>query len=402
MGTRTCLAHVLIVAGYLLTASQAPTAAEEPTPERIVNLGDSITDGQTYALLVEQALREAGKPVPRFFGAGIGADTAAGMLKRLDRDVLSYHATLVMLSCGINDRAHGVKAPEYEATATAIAERLKAKRVTLMILTTTNLGPAHAADEPALQEFNKALHRVAAKFEFPVAEVYDRMQKARAKGAKLWEPDGTHLNFAGYRCMARAVLDALRRRDVQVPAELKVSVLPGLIREWTILPLKEDRPALDDKKVAALTPDGSWWKYTLPETGNPASRWLDQERQRGVCVLLAENVGTAKGYLAVADVPAPRPRNAYLNTGAEVRSVWLNGRRVLARDEPYRGWHPGSYRKVVELEAGNNRIVIETGSHFFISLTDTDDWYARRFAAQEPRVNSATQGRKQLAPAAQW
>ena len=82
--------------------------------------------------------------------------------------------------------------------------------------------------------------------------------------------------------------------------------------------------------------------------------------------------------------------------------MWLNGRRVLARDEPYRGWHPGSYRKVVELEAGNNRIVIETGSHFFISLTDTDDWYARRFAAQEPRVNSATQGRKQLAPAAQW
>ncbi len=56
---------------------------------RIVFLGDSITDGHTYPLLIQQALREAGQPVPLAINAGIGGDTAEGMRARLDRDVLS-------------------------------------------------------------------------------------------------------------------------------------------------------------------------------------------------------------------------------------------------------------------------------------------------------------------------
>jgi lysophospholipase L1-like esterase len=372
-----CFARLLVLA--IVHFSLTTLSAAEPPigplgRERIVNLGDSITDGQTYALLTEQALREAGKPVPRFFGAGIGANTAAGMLQRLDRDVLPHRPTLVMLSCGINDRAHGVKPAEYEATVTAIAERLKATGVRLMILTTTNLSPDLAREEPALQEFNKILHRIASRYDLPVAEVYDRMQEARMKGVKLWEPDGTHLNFAGYRCMTRAVLDALGQRDVPVPAELKVSVLPGLVRDWKVLPVKEDRPPLDEKAVAVLVPDATWRAYKLPESGKATSWWLDQERQRGVGVLVAEKIGPARSYIAVADVTSPRPRKAFLNTGAEIRAVWLNGKRVLGPADPYRGWHPGSYRKPVELQAGDNRIVTESGSHFFISLTDNDDW----------------------------
>src|SRR6266550_5310454 len=69
--------------------------------ERIVFLGDSITDGDTYPQLVRQALAEAGKNVPICINAGIGGDTAAGMLKRLDRDVFSRKPTLVTLSAGI-------------------------------------------------------------------------------------------------------------------------------------------------------------------------------------------------------------------------------------------------------------------------------------------------------------
>lgn len=55
-------------------------AADTP-PQRIVFIGDSITDGHTYPLLVRQALAEAHKPVPVCINAGISGDTAAGMRK---------------------------------------------------------------------------------------------------------------------------------------------------------------------------------------------------------------------------------------------------------------------------------------------------------------------------------
>ena len=342
--------------------------------ERIVNLGDSITDGQTYALLIEQALREAGRPLPKLFGAGIGGDTAAGMRRRLERDVLEHRPTLVMLSCGINDAHRSVKLADYEADVTAIAERLKSAHVKLMLLTTTNLQAAEGARVARLQEYNTALHRIAAKYGLRVAEVYDRMEEGRKRESTLWEPDGCHLNFTGYRWMTRAVLDALGQTDVTVPPELRLSVLPGLVREWKVLAVKENQPPLDENAVKALKPDGAWRTHTLPEKNKIARWWIDQERQRGVAVSLHETVGAAKSYIAVAEVPCSQARDVYLNTGAELRSVWLNGRRLLGPDDPYRGWHPGSYRLPVRLQAGNNRIVVETGSSFVVMLTDVRDW----------------------------
>jgi acyl-CoA thioesterase-1 len=353
--------------------SQASTGPARTSDERIVNLGDSITDGQTYALLVEQALREAGKPVPRFFGAGIGGDTAAGMRARLERDVLEHRPTLVMLSCGINDAAHGVKLADYEADVTAIAERMKAERVKLMLLTTTNLRAAHGPAVAKLHEFNAALRRIAAKYGLTVAEVYDRMEEGRKKEATLWEADGCHLNFAGYRCMARAVLDALGQRDVPVPAELRLGLLPGLVREWKVLACKEPR-TLDEKTIGAIHPDGEWRIYTVPETKKVGNWWRDQERRRGASISLAEMFGPAKSFLLVADIPSAQAKDAWLNTGCELRQVWLNGRRLLGPGAPGRGWHPGSYRIPVRLRAGTNRIVVETGSSFFVGLTDTKDW----------------------------
>ena len=92
--------------------------------ERIVFLGDSITDGHTLALLVEQALRG-----PRALNAGVAGDTAQGMLQRLDRDVLSRRPTRVVLSVGINDLFHQVSAEAYARDVTAIAVRLRERGI---------------------------------------------------------------------------------------------------------------------------------------------------------------------------------------------------------------------------------------------------------------------------------
>ncbi|MBE3069760.1 MAG: hypothetical protein IMZ66_05945, partial [Planctomycetes bacterium] len=180
-------------------AGAAPAGRFLVNDQRIVFLGDSITDGFTYPLLVRQALAEAGRPVPALINAGIGGDTADGMLARLDRDVLAHRPTLVSMSVGVNDVLRGVPAEKYQVRVTAIAARLEAAGVPMLLMTTTVLGPAHAEADARLAAYNDALRRLAARYGRRVAEVNRLMARARDAGEDLLEADDVHINFAGYR-----------------------------------------------------------------------------------------------------------------------------------------------------------------------------------------------------------
>jgi lysophospholipase L1-like esterase len=361
----------LAVAGVLLALCLGADQPGDKMPRRIVFLGDSITDGNTYPLLIRQALAEAGRPVPVCINAGVAGDTAAGMRKRLERDVFPHRPTLVTLSAGINDVLHKVKPEDYEKDVRAIAEQLHDRKVSLLILTTTVLGPKHAEADRALAKFNAVLHGVAKDYDCRVAEVNDAMQAARKAGTDLLNDDQVHLTFAGYLVLTRAVLDGLGHKDVAVPKEMKLEPLPGIIRQWQMRPAP-DRP-LDEKAVADLRPGDDWKRYTLPEKDALANWWLDQERQRGFAVSLAKLVGPAKGAQGFATVEAEKPRQVFFNTGAQLQTIWLNGRRIY-KSEGWTGWHAGKERVAARLEAGKNTVVIETGGEFFLSVTDNDDW----------------------------
>jgi hypothetical protein len=295
------------------------------------------------------------------------------MLKRLDRDVLVYHPTTVMLCSGINDASSGVSMADFEAHVSAIAERLRDAKVRLMILTTTTVAPRLASFEPKLDEVNAILHRVAKKYGLRVAEVYATMKEAQKSELELWM-DGVHLNLAGVRAMTRAVLDARGDRKVKVPTELHPPLLPGVIRDWKVLAAPDSDEPLTEAKVASLRPDDKWKPLRLPEQKRLENFWLDQERQRGVAVSLRETCGNAKRYIAIAEVDSPTPRNAYVNLGGELQSAWLNGKRLYGPGDPPRGWHPGAYRIPVHLVAGKNTIVVDTAAHYFLSVTDSPDW----------------------------
>src|SRR5687768_6635701 len=100
---RRSLIAFLSVALLVLDMAVAARTADGPPAERVVFIGDSITDGHTCPLLFEQSLREAKKPVPVCLNAGVAGDTAAGVRRRLDRDVLSHQPTLAVLMIGTND-----------------------------------------------------------------------------------------------------------------------------------------------------------------------------------------------------------------------------------------------------------------------------------------------------------
>jgi lysophospholipase L1-like esterase len=364
-----------LMAAVLLASGCGASGARDapPSGERIVFLGDSITDGHTLPLLVIQALRDAGLPPPVCVNAGIGGDTAAGMRRRVDRDVLVHRPMRVALSVGVNDALRGVTQEAYEADVGAIAERLRAARVPLLILTTSILGPTHAEADRRLEGYNTFLRRLARERGYPVAEVNGLMRKVQAGGANVFEADEVHLNQEGYRVMARAVLDALGRPAVAVPQVLKVEVMPGLVRRWKV---RAVGGPLDAAAVAALRPDDPAWKdYALPEAQPQAHWWMDQERQRGFATALQEAAGPGGTYVGLATVESKAARRVYLNPGAELRAIWLNGQRIYAVEgKEWRGWHAGRDRVAADLAAGPNTVVIETGPHFFLSVTDDDTW----------------------------
>jgi hypothetical protein len=287
--------------------------------------------------------------------------------------VFPRRPTLVTLSAGINDVLHKVPDGDYEKSVAAIAERTKAERVTLVVLTTSVLGPRHADADEHLAAYNAVLRGVAARYGLRVADVDRLMRDARTRGADVLEEDQVHPNFAGHRIMARAVLDALGYSDVAVPETMKVDAMPGLVRDWKVRAVPDKSPPLDEKAVVGVAPDESWTTITLPETEPASSWWLDQERQRGFATGLEKRVGKSRRYQAVATVESDAAKRAYLNPGADVEAIWLNGARVYKRPDVYTGWHAGRERVGVDLKAGKNGVVLETGGAFFLSVTDNDD-----------------------------
>src|ERR1051326_1752973 len=112
-----------LVFGLGIMALTHCASAMEPLrkTDRVVFIGDSITDGFTCPLMVQQTLGEAGQPVPKLINAGVASDTADLVVKRFERDVLSHKPTLAFLSIGVNDALRDVTLESYQVSIKTIA-----------------------------------------------------------------------------------------------------------------------------------------------------------------------------------------------------------------------------------------------------------------------------------------
>lgn len=356
-----------------LACSGSPPLVSRVSKQRIVCLGDSITDGHTYLQLIRQALGDAAEPLPTLINAGVGGDTANAMHQRLKRDVFVHHPTLVTFSAGVNDALHKVSPADYEADVTAIADQLQQAHIPLLILTTTILGPQHTEAEARLADYDAILHRLAKGRGYPVAEVKKLMQEARSTGETILEDDGVHPNFRGQQLMARAVLDALGYGSVPVTIPLRFGVMPGVIRKWQIRAITANQPPLTIASVRNLKADATWKRFVLPEAKPVSTWWLDGERKRGFALSLDKLIGPGKSFQGIAYVTATKPHQVFFNTGAGLQTIWLNDQRIY-KNQGWTGWHAGKERIPAALHAGLNQVIIETGANFFLSVTDTNTW----------------------------
>jgi acyl-CoA thioesterase I len=320
---------------------------------RIVFLGDSITDGHTYPLLVREAIGSKGCPAPVVINAGVGGDTAAGMRRRIDDTVLVHQPSLVTLSAGINDAIQNVHLEVYAENVRAIADRLRDEGVPLVLLTTSVFGAKHAEDERRTGTYNAWLRAFAVERGLAIAEV-DRLlhQLREEKGdAFFMEPDSVHPNWEGQRMIARAVLDALGHTDAVVPTQLTPSLLPGIVTPWRLRAALDDQPlteAAAHALLAEIMDQGSlteWCEISLPDAEPLDDPWKYQERQRGFAISVDRGFPNCSRIQGVAFVenPLDHQQPVFFNTGAQLQAVWLNGERIYHHDQ-WRGWHAGRER----------------------------------------------------------
>jgi lysophospholipase L1-like esterase len=197
--------------------------------DTVVFLGDSITAARIYGKVIEDytLLRFPGRHV-HFINAGIGGDTAAGGLKRLERDVFARHATLVTVAYGVNDIGWGAWADEAHkktyldaVRGIVLACKQHGVRVYLCSAAITAADP-NKSENDFLQKMcdegmklARELGGGAIDVQRTMRTIQKRIWQANAqvadksKWTTLHAADGIHLNELGQLAMAFAILKGL-------------------------------------------------------------------------------------------------------------------------------------------------------------------------------------------------
>jgi lysophospholipase L1-like esterase len=196
--------------------------------DTVVFLGDSITAARTYGKVVEDytLLRFPGRKV-HFHNAGWGGDTAAGGLKRLERDVFTHEATVLIVAYGVNDIGWGTKADDahkriYLDSIHGIVEQCKSRHVRVFIcsaaITAEDPDRAERGFLQAMCDDGMTLARSLGEHAIDVQRTMRAIQRTVARANATAKPadkqslhvsDGVHLSELGQLAMAFAILKGL-------------------------------------------------------------------------------------------------------------------------------------------------------------------------------------------------
>jgi lysophospholipase L1-like esterase len=223
--------HLLLLLTVTLGPAQTSRAEDFAIRDgdTVVFLGDSITAARTYGKIIENytLLRYPDRKV-RFVNAGVGGDTAAGGLKRLQRDVFAHKPTVLIVAYGVNDIGWGTKADAehkkvYLDGVRGIVQACKKRgvRVYLCSAAVTAEDPARAeagflqkmCDEG--MKLSRSLGGKAIDVQRTMRGIQRSILAANAKVAdkakhdSLHTADGIHLNDLGQLAMAFTILKGL-------------------------------------------------------------------------------------------------------------------------------------------------------------------------------------------------
>jgi lysophospholipase L1-like esterase len=185
--------------------------AQPGEKERVVFLGDSITDGWKLAQYFP------GKP---YVNRGISGQTTPQMLVRFYPDVLNLHPAAVIMLAGTNDIARNTGPETLEMIEDnframgELAEKHGVKVVLALLLPVSDYTPRKQTDHrpPSdILRLNEWLRRYAAEIGTEVADYYSVLVDGKGMLKEGYSDDGLHPNDRGYTLMAPVAEAALER-----------------------------------------------------------------------------------------------------------------------------------------------------------------------------------------------
>jgi acyl-CoA thioesterase-1 len=186
---------------------------------RVVAVGSSSTEGtgasapgKTYPAQLDAILEQ------RFPGAkievinkGVGGETAAGTLARLDRDVLPFHPDLVIWQLGTNDALRNVDAKTFGTQVVEGIRRIRESGADLLLLEPQFL-PKEAGNA-TYAAYVDAVRALGAAHGLPVFRRSEVMKywldSKQFTPSTMLSADQLHMTDASYHCLAQLMADAI-------------------------------------------------------------------------------------------------------------------------------------------------------------------------------------------------
>jgi lysophospholipase L1-like esterase len=249
----TAMRRIGVIAFLLFLLVVAAPPAAEPTSgfffqkgDRIVFLGDSITEQYQYSSVIELYLTTR---FPQwnltFINAGIGGDTASGGAGRFPNHVLAEKPTAVTINFGMNDAGYGAFNPNSQKNYVAKTEQMvdMAKKAGVRVaLLSPNAVDRRVQERFKLyletqKEFYAPLKDIASKYGMAFVDQYAvtraGLEKMEADEAIKVKPfgDGFHTSSPGGLFMAHAILTGLKAppavSDVTIDAKASKATASG-------------------------------------------------------------------------------------------------------------------------------------------------------------------------------
>jgi lysophospholipase L1-like esterase len=341
-------------------AADAPTAFFFRDGDRVVMIGDSITEQHLHSNFVE-AYTVSRFPAWkfRFRNAGIGGDTSAGGNRRTERDILSFNPTAVTITFGMNDG--GYKQPydqprldAYRTGLQGMLDQMKGKDIRVAVLSSSPVEKKE--DGAALEGYNQTLEAFAANAKEIAqsrgATFVDQfhphlaaLQKARDASAtnRINGGDAVHPGPSGQIMMAWAILKGLGAPALVSAVEINGKKATG--HNCTVSSLQRDKMGLKfsrmDNAVPFYIPKEArsilQWvpvvedldQYTLKVAGLPAGSYSISIDGEKVTSTTADELGKGLNLALVTDGPIAKQAEA-VNAAVFAKNRYFH-------DQIYRG-----------------------------------------------------------------
>jgi len=316
---------LVLVAVALIAHTRAAPAAEFAIHdgERVVLLGDSITEQRLYTTVIEAyTLARFPQWKLTFRNIGWGGDTAQGGLGRAARDMLPLKPTFVTIDFGMND--HGYRAYDegiyknYIDKQTQLVALLKTNNSRVALVTPQPIedkrpDPDKDVRNESLRKMSDGLREIASKEKVLFADQFDPymavMLKARQAdpAALIGGGDAVHPGPIGHTIMAWSILKSLGAPAAVSSAELNATtgkvvaatgckitdpkVAAGVVsftRKDAVLPMPVNPQAEAVTKLIPLLADLS--RYELKVTGLTAPKYQLTVDDKPAVVLTAQEL----------------------------------------------------------------------------------------------------------------